>query len=475
MIVRPLMFIALALVTVVTLAAPPDQPNIVFILADDLGYGDLGCYGQKKIRTPVLDKLAGEGLRFRDAYAGATVCAPSRCSLMTGLHGGHARIRGNKDVPLRAQDLTVAEVLKSAGYETALIGKWGLGEQGSGGEPSKKGFDYFFGFTNQTHAHNSWPEYLWRNAERVTLGNKLPAGAVTKHGEGVSEVKKEFANDLFVEDAVKYLGRRKQAGKPFFLYFSPTAPHANNEGKQNGMEVTTDAPYTGEAWPQNERNKAALVTWLDSAVGKVLAALKENGLEENTLVVFTSDNGPHKEGGSDPAFFNASGPLRGIKRALYEGGIRVPYIVRWPGKVAAGKETGFVTAFWDFLPTAAELAGAKKVDGMDGQSIVPTLLGKSQEPPAYLYFEFHERGFDQAIRQGDWKAVRHGRGTPIELYNLREDVGETKDVAGAHGEIVRRIEPLFTSARVDSAEFPVNENKRPRKQGEGAGGGVREK
>lgn len=452
---------ALLLFASLTASAADRKPNIVFILADDLGYGDLGCYGQTMIATPMIDRLASQGMRFTQAYAGATVCAPSRCSLMTGLHGGHARIRGNKDVPLRPEDVTVAKILKDAGYATALIGKWGLGDPGSTGIPTRQGFDYFFGYTNQTHAHNSWPEYLWRNEEKVVLQNKLPEGAKTRHGEGVSEKKVEFSNELFIREAGQYIQSNK--AKPFFLYLALTAPHANNEGKQNGIEVISDAPYTDKPWPQNEKNKAALVAWLDGAVGRVMESLKEAGIDQDTLVLFTSDNGPHKEGGSDPAFFKASGPLRGIKRDLYEGGIRVPFIARWPGKIAAGVTSDAQFAFWDFLPTAAELAGAsdKVPPKLDGISFVPTLLGKPQTPHEYLYWEFHERGFTQAIRAGNWKAVRHGTTAPIELYDLSKDLGEASNVTGEHPQVVARMQTLFSQARVDSPEFPITD--RPRK------------
>ena len=449
------------LITSASALAQAPKPNIIFILADDLGYGDLGCYGQTKIQTPHLDTLAKEGLRFTHAYAGATVCAPSRCSLMTGLHGGHARIRGNKDVPLQPDDVTVARLLKSAGYHTALIGKWGLGNAGSTGVPTKQGFDYFCGYLNQTHAHNYYPEYLDRNEEKVSLKNKLPEGAKTKFGEGVSAVKEQYSHDLLTEEALQYVRNRAQdKTQPFFLYLAYTLPHANNEAKQQGMEIPSDAPYSDKDWPQQEKNRAAMVTRLDADVGKIMAALKELGLDDNTLVIFSSDNGPHNEGGSKAAFFNSSGPLRGTKRDMYDGGIRVPMIARWPGKITPNTTTDYVTAFWDFMPTAADLAGAtdKLPKNLDGHSIVPTLTGKSQTPHEYLYFEFHEKGFFQAVRFADYKAVRNGYNQPLELYNVKADPAESKNLANSHSDLIAKAEQYLKTTRTDSPDFPVNKN-----------------
>jgi arylsulfatase A-like enzyme len=455
-----------------SLAQAPPRPNIVFILADDLGYGDVGCYGQKQIQTPHIDSVARQGLRFTSAYAGATVCAPSRCGLMTGYHGGHARVRGNKDVPLRPEDVTVAEVLKSVGYHTALVGKWGLGNANSTGVPNKQGFDTFYGYLNQTHAHNYYPEFLWRNEEKVSLKNKLPEGFKTKVGEGVSQVKEQYSHDLFTEEALQYLRSRAQPkDQPFFLYLAFTLPHANNEGKQQGMEVPSDTPYSDKDWPQPAKNRAAMVTRLDDGVGKVLATLKELGLEENTLVVFASDNGPHNEGGSKAAFFHSSGTFKGVKRDLYEGGIRVPLIARWPGHIQPNTTSDFVIAFWDFLPTAGELAGAtdKLPRDLDGQSIVPTLLGKSQSPHELLYFEFHERGFDQAVRFGDWKAIRIGFGKPLELYDLKGDSGETKNVAAEHPDLIQKAEQYLAQSRTENPDFPINK-KPPARRARGNSG-----
>jgi len=421
-------------------------PNIIFILADDLGYGDLGCYGQKKIKTPNIDKLAAGGMRFTDFYAGSTVCAPSRCCLMTGLHTGHARIRGNDTVPLRPDDTTVAEILKNAGYATSLFGKWGLGEPDTTGVPNKKGFDEFFGYLNQVHAHDSYPEFLWQNEEKFPLeGNKNGA-------------KKEFSNDLFTSKAADYLNRMKDGSKPFFLYLAYTIPHANNElGAKtgNGIEVPSDAPYTSENWPQPERNFAASITRMDSDIGKLMDLLKKIDLDHKTIVFFSSDNGPHHEGGHSDKFFESSGPLRGAKRDLYEGGIRVPLIVRWPEQIKGGSINDHPLAFWDFQPTAAELAGAEAPKNVDGLSFLPTLLGKSQADHPYLYWEFHEKGFSQAIRSGTWKAVRININSPLELFDLKNDASETKNIPGSSIEIVQRIEKLFETARTDSEHWPI--------------------
>jgi arylsulfatase A-like enzyme len=417
-------------------------PNIIFILADDLGYGDLGCYGQKKIKTPNIDRLAEEGMRFTQCYAGSTVCAPSRCCLMTGLHTGHARIRGNARVPLEAADLTVAEILKPAGYRTAAIGKWGLGNEGTAGIPNKHGFEEWFGYLDQTDAHNYYPEFLWRNERQW----HVPGNANGQKGD--------YSHDWFTRTSTNFI--RINQLHPFFLYLAYTLPHANNELKDRGMEVPSDAPYSKEAWPQQEKNKAAMITRLDTDVGKVLNKLKELRLDQDTIVFFSSDNGPHKEGGVDPKFFESSGSLRGIKRDLYEGGIRVPMIVRWPGRIKAGSTNDQVWAFWDFLPTAAELAGVKPPKGIDGISVVPALLSlKQTNQHEYLYWEFHERGFQQASRMGDWKALKLATNKPVELYNLKTDPGEKDNMADKHPDVVAKIEEYFKTARTDSKDWPI--------------------
>jgi len=411
------------------------KPNIIFILADDLGYGDLGCYGQKQVKTPNLDKLAAEGVRFTQCYAGHTVCAPSRCCLMTGMHTGHARIRANVLVPLRAEDTIVAEVLKGAGYATGIIGKWGLGEPRTSGIPNEKGFDEWFGYLNQRHAHNYYPEYLWRNREKETIK------------ENLGGKKGAYSHDLFTAEAMRFVERH--AAEPFFLYLAYTIPHANNELTRltkNGMEVPSDEPYSDKDWPQPQKNFAAMVTRMDRDIGRLIALLKKLGIDENTVVFFSSDNGPHREGGANPNFFNSAGPLRGIKRDLYEGGIRVPMIVRWPGRMRPGAVSDQVWAFWDFLPTAADIAGLEPPGKIDGISMLPALLGKDQEDHDYLYWEFSRRKFMQAVRMGDWKGIRLDTGAPIELYDLAKDIGEKNNVAAEHPDIVADIARIMKEA-----------------------------
>ena len=438
------------------LAAPdePRPPNIVFILADDLGYGDLGCYGQKRIKTPNIDRMAAEGIRFTDAYAGSTVCAPSRCVLMTGQHTGHCIIRGNGRVPLRPHDVTVAEVLKANGYATGIVGKWGCGEAGSTGIPNKQGFDYWFGYLNQHRAHNYWPDYLWKNTEKFPLEN-----VVTRN---VASVRKQYSQDLFIKEALAFIDSHKN--KPFFLYLPVTIPHANNEAGRQGMEIPSDAPYTNQDWPQQQKNHAAMITRLDADVGRVLALLKKLGLDENTVVFFTSDNGPHREGGANPNFFDSNGPLRGIKRDLYEGGIRVPLIARWPAHIPPGRTSDLPTAFWDFYPTAGHLARASLPNQpIDGISIVPTLLGKGEQARHdFLYWEFHEGAYKQAVRMGRWKGVRFGTEEPLELYDLGADVGETKNVAAQHPDVVAKIEAYLKTARTPSDTWKPKATRRRR-------------
>jgi arylsulfatase A-like enzyme len=436
---------AAAMLGAVSIAAA-DRPNILFILVDDLGYGDPGCYGQVKILTPSIDRIASEGMRFTQAYAGSTVCAPSRCSLMTGLHTGHATVRGNKrpELGLRADEPDVPTLLKGAGYSTVLLGKWGLGGPGTGSVPNLRGFDQFFGYLDQLHAHNYYPGHLWENQDEFFMTSNW------------FFQRKEYAPDLFTRRALEFL--RHPPGTPFFMYLCYTIPHADNElGRLtgNGMEVPDNHPYSDREWPDVEKNFAAMVTRMDSDIGRILDLLSEAGLDRSTVVFFTSDNGPHKEGGHDPDFFDSNGRLRGIKRDLYEGGIRVPFIVRWPGRVAAGTVSDQVVAFWDFLPTAGDLAGAGIPAGRDGRSIVPTLLGGRQEVPAPLYWEFHESGFSQAVRTGDWKGVRLDVGRNIELYDLRTDPGEQNDIAVKHPDVVKNIARLMDAEHTDSAAFPV--------------------
>jgi arylsulfatase A-like enzyme len=440
------------------------QPNIIFVLADDLGYGDLGCYGQEKIKTPNLDRMAAEGMRFTQHYAGSTVCAPSRCALMTGQHTGHCIIRGNALVPLRPSDVTVAEMLKKAGYATGLVGKWGLGEAGSTGIPNKQGFDYFFGYLNQVRAHNYYPAWLWRNQEKVKLDNEVVyINEGYARGVGSAATKRvDYSHDLFTKEALQFIEHNKS--QPFFLYLAYTIPHANNESHlvgRHGMEVPDYGIYKDRDWPEPQKGHAAMITRLDRDVGRLFAMLQELRLDENTIVFFSSDNGPHKEGGAEPEFFDSNGPLRGIKRDLYEGGIRVPMIVRWLGTIKAGSATDHISAFWDFLPTAAELAGVKQPDDIDGVSMLPTLLGQPhrQKRHRFLYWEFHEQGKKQAVRMGDYKSVRlnvyKDPSGPIELYDLKTDIGEKHNVADAHPKIAAKIKRYLSTARTPSKEFPI--------------------
>jgi len=420
------------------------RPNIIFIMADDLGYGDLGCYGQQVIQTPNLDQMAEEGMRFTDCYAGSAVCAPSRCCLMTGLHTGHCRVRANRPyVALRPEDVTVAEVLRSAGYRTGLIGKWHLGQPRTTGMPSRQGFAYSFGYLEAANQGNHYPEYLYRNGARVPLPGNLNGG------------RQQYADDLFTKEAIRFIQQRANAA--FFLVLSYKTPHANitlGQETGDGMEVPDYGQYAGEPWPQPQKGYAAMISRMDKGVGRVLEVIREQEIDEQTAVFFTSDNGPHNEGGAAPAFFNSAGPLRGIKTDLYEGGIRVPMIVRWPGVVSPGTVSDQPWAFWDVLPTAAEIAGIPP-PGTDGVSMVPALERRRPATRDHLYWElFHEGKFRQAVRMGKWKAVRIGRRQPTELYDLSCDLGETHNLAGQHPSRVGQAGELFEAMRTHSPDFP---------------------
>jgi arylsulfatase A-like enzyme len=438
----------------------PSQPNILLIQADDLGYGDLSAYGQARFQTPSLDRLARDGIRFTQYYAGSTVCAPSRTALMTGLHTGHAWIRGNGEIPLRIEDVTVAEVLRGAGYRTAVIGKWGLGVHGTTGQPDKHGFDYAFGFLDHRHAHRQYTDHLWRNGERVTVD--------LEHG---------YVNDLFTKETAAFIERDDR--RPFFVYLNYTVPHAElrapddavapfrgrypdkpfanpaADAKQTGS--TFDAPSLGyRSQPTPLAAFAGMITRMDRDIGTLVDLIHARGIDSRTLVLFVSDNGPHQEGGADPAFFRSSGGLRGIKRDLYEGGIRVPMIARWPGTIPAGRVSSHPWAHWDMLPTLADLAGGKSPAGLDGLSMARALRGERQPPHEFLYWEFHERGFQQAARMGRWKAVRLKPGAPLELYDLDTDPAEAHDVASAHPDVVAKIDAYLKSARTESERWPSN-------------------
>jgi len=450
----------------VTLSEVEGKPNIIYILADDLGYGDLSCYGQTNFSTPNIDKLAENGMRFTQHYSGSTVCAPSRSALMTGQHTGHTFIRGNKEVqpegqfPLEDKAVTMAEALKEVGYTTGAFGKWGLGSPGSEGDPNNQGFDEFYGYNCQRIGHHYYPYHMWHNQEKIMLeGNK---------GKGTGE----YGPENIQQYALKFLEDNKN--KPFFMYYPSIIPHAELYAPEEYM-----AKYRGKFLPEKEYKGvddgenfrlgpygsqkechaafAAMVDYLDMQVGEIVTKLKELGIYENTLIIFTSDNGPHQEGGANPDYFNSNGPLKGYKRDLYEGGIRVPMIATWEGKIKPGTETDHISAFWDVFPTVAEITGTQTPDNIDGISFLPTLLGEEQKKHDYLYWEFHERGGRQAIRKGDWKLVVYNvldpKKTKTELYNLAEDIGEENNIADQHPDLVKELVELLKSSRTESEVY----------------------
>ena len=425
------------------------QPNIILILADDLGYGEIGPYGQQLIKTPRLDQMAASGMRFTRHYAGSTVCAPSRGVLLTGLHTGHTFVRANRpfqegQYPMADSMVTVAEILKDAGYVTGLIGKWGLGAPGTASVPGTQGFDYFFGYNDQRKAHEYYPAFLWRNDERIYLDGNAEGSNGT------------YSHDLMTGEALAFI--RQQMENPFFLYLAYTIPHAKLQVPAEELEAY--------AHMDNEKRQiaAGMISRLDRDVGKILDLLIDLDLAENTLVIFTSDNGPHRAGGHSPAYFNSAGGLRGIKRDLYEGGIRVPLIAWWPGTIQAGTESGHVSAFWDFLPTATDLAGVQGPANIDGISYLPTLTGDGpQATHEYLYWEFFERGGKQAVLKNNWKGVRLGvhanPNAPLELYDLSVDEQETYNVADGHPEIIAEIDSLMKASHVPSPIYQFDWEK----------------
>ena len=440
------------------------KPNVIFIMADDLGYGDLGSFGQKKIKTPHLDRMAAEGMKLTDFYAGATVCAPSRCVLMTGKHTGRCRVRGNStsDIQrLHPEDKTVASAFKHVGYVTGMFGKWGLGDLiESTGHPNLHGFDQFYGYLSQFHAHNYYPTFLIRNKEEVKLRN-VPEQEMDKGGRrggGWAKERVDYSHDLIFAEGMKWL--EKNHKKPFFLYLPFTIPHANNEGARgtgNGQEVPDYGIYEAENWPEPDKGQAAMITRMDRDIGALLAKLKEWGIDENTLVIFTSDNGHHREGGNRPEFFDANGPLRGMKRDLYEGGIRVATLARWPGKIKAGSTSNHQAYFGDFYATVCELTGQKVPDGLQSISFLPALLGKEdQKKHAYLYWEFYEQGSRQAVRFGNWKAIRQPMlDGNVELFHLGADLGETNNLASQHPDIVAQAVTYMEEAHVPDPTWKV--------------------
>ncbi len=495
---KPLFLAAGVAVSLVASAFSAEKPNIVFILADDLGYAELGCYGQKKIRTPRIDSIAAEGMRFTRNYSGNAVCAPSRCVLMTGKHPGHAEVRSNRSMkalgepegqhPIAAEEITIAELLAEEGYVSGAFGKWGLGNVWSTGNPLKQGFDRFFGFNCQSHAHSYYTDYLWSDNDKISLGNNppVPGHASLPKGADPSDPKsydifkgEDYAPDRINQEVLNFIRTHKD--EPFFCYYPTIIPHVALHVPDEELE-----PYLAQKWndPPFTREGgygytphftpraayAAMITRMDTYVGRVLDLLDELGLAENTIVVFTSDNGTtHLKDEVDYDFFHSVDNLRGLKGDLYEGGVRVPLVVRWPGKVEAGSVSDFVTGFEDWMPTLLDLVGAKTgaPESIDGISIAPTLLGKEQPERDFLYREFPSYGGQQAVWLGErWKGIRRdlmprGKKKPeeiavkTELYDLQADPAESNDLAAKHPEVVEQIEKLMKSERVPSEIFPI--------------------
>ncbi|MDQ8201188.1 arylsulfatase [Pelagicoccus enzymogenes] len=471
---KKVFLVALSLIAHACLAG--SKPNVIYILADDLGYGDLSIYGQTHFSTPNIDALAEQGMLFTQHYSGSTVCAPSRSSLLTGKHVGHTPIRGNYEIqpegqyPMPADTFTLAHLFKNAGYATGLVGKWGLGAPGTVSEPLRMGFDCFYGYNCQRIAHHYYPYFLWDDHQREMLWGNF------------GKQEGDYAPDLIQDEALRFIETNKD--RPFFLFYAMVQPHAEMFAPENYMEkyrgrYLPESVYEGTDGGEDFRKFAygsqseahaafaAMVDVMDDDVGELRAKLEELGIAKDTLIIFTSDNGPHQEGGHDPDYFDSNGPLRGYKRDLYEGGIRVPMIAHWPGKIAAGSRTDHISAFWDILPTMAEVTGEPTPEGVDGVSMLPTLLGEgTQYEHPYLYWEFHELKGRVAIRKGDWKGVRYDVAidpdSPMELYNLASDPSEQMNVAATHPEIARELGRLIQEARtvspIDKFNFPKEQN-----------------
>ena len=449
-------------------------PNVVFILADDLGWGDLSCYGQQRFETPNIDRLAQNGLRFTQCYSGTTVSAPSRSCLITGTHSGHTAVRGNREMkpegqfPLPEGSETIFHDMKAAGYRTSAFGKWGLGSIGSTGDPQAQGVDQFYGYNCQLLAHSYYPDHLWDNDKRIELTDNCDE---VPYGQGT------YSQDLIHGKALEFLEDAAKDGKPFFMWYPTVIPHAELivpedsiiqkfrgvypekpfKGTDQGMPGFRQGGYVSQEYPH--ATFAAMVYRLDVYVGQIVDKLKELGLYDNTIIIFSSDNGPHMEGGADPDFFDSNGPWRGYKRDVYEGGIRVPMIVAWPDHIKPGTETDFMCSFWDLMPTLRELTGMNVSDDMDGVSLLPLWEGRrGQKEHEYLYFEFQELGGRQAVRQGPWKLVHMAVRTEnarYELYNLDSDPGETEDVAELYPEVVERLQGIMREAHIPNPDFPL--------------------
>ncbi len=435
--------------------APPRivrPPNIILIIADDLGLGDLGCYGQRFIRTPNLDRLARMGARFTQHYAGASLGAAARCTLLTGRHTGHADIRGSGPIRLGDQTVTLAAVLQQAGYATALIGKWGLCDPPVPGDPLRFGFQTFYGYLDPIHAHNYYPDFLWKNDTKCPIKGNV----VEVRGRGGVAIKKsQYSHHLFTREAMTFV--TEQRDRPFFLVLAYTIPHANIEAGEDGLEVPDTSPYEATGWPEPQKRYAAMVSRLDASVGQLIEHLRLNGVLENTLVLFTSDNGPHADAGVKPAFFDSTAGLRGHKGQLYEGGIRVPLLAFWPGMIPAGRVVDTPVAHWDYLPTLAEIARAKVPADIDGVSFASILLSDDTPPKAlheYLYWEQHNGYSQQAIRLEQWKGIAVVGG-PFELYDLSRDPRESRNVASEHPAILQRMLELMKTARSEHPAYPL--------------------
>jgi len=454
------------------------SPNIIYIYADDMGYGELGCYGQQKIKTPFLDQMAAEGMRFTQHYTSTPVCAPARCMLMTGKHGGHSYIRGNYELggfpdsaergqlPLKAEAFTVAELLKQKGYATAMIGKWGLGMNGTEGSPNKQGFDYYYGYLDQKQAHNFYPSHLWENEKWDTL--RQPWINVHKRLDPATATEadfnyfkgKDYAPALMTDRALRFIDSNKD--KPFFLYMPFTIPHvslqAPDEWVAKYVGLFQEIPYYGQNGYASTKyplsTYAAMISYLDAQVGIIMDKIRSLGMDDETIIMFSSDNGATFNGGVNAGFFNSVGGLRGLKMDVYEGGIRVPFIVRWPGKIKQGSVSDHVSAQYDFFATVAELT-KQKVDATDGISFLPTLLGKKQKKHDYLFFEYPEKGGQLAIRMGKWKAVktdlRKNPAAQWELFDLDADIQETTDLSASHTDLLRQFDAIVAREHEESA------------------------